>query len=384
MGGEKVMVMSSVHGYNDSRIFHKQACSLHRAGYQVELHALADFREKELQGIRIVGLPIPKNKWVRLWGGWRLFQRAIKSKAARFHFHDPELLPWGVLLHWITRRPVIYDAHEDLPKQISTKPWIPKGWRRPLARVADWVEKGLASRLSAVITATDPIASHFTWNRHVVTVKNYPVPFEESTLAKKVSERENQIVYVGGVSYLRGYKEMIAAMDHLSPDLNAELHLIGPLQHIDPSDRVEEELRSKNVTLHGRIAFEEVGTWLTKSKVGLVCLHPIENYRESLPIKLFEYMAAGLPVVATDFPLWRQILESSGAGCTVNPLNPREIAIKIEEILRDSSLQDQLSKNGQEAHRRVYNWQVEEKKLLALYRDMTPLAGHKGGAVSRA
>ncbi|SDW42818.1 Glycosyltransferase involved in cell wall bisynthesis [Marininema mesophilum] len=382
MTGGKVMIMSSVHSYNDSRIYHKQARSLREAGYQVELHALADFQEREIEGVRIIGLPIPQSKGTRLLGGWRLFLRALRSRADHFHFHDPELLPLGVLLQQMTRRPVIYDAHEDLPKQIGTKPWIPVKWRNSLARVADWVEKGMASRLSAVVTATDPIASNFTsTTKRVVTVKNYPLPFRDSPPVKE--RNSNCIVYVGGISYLRGYKEMIAMMDYLPPELEAELHLVGPLQHIHPEDRKETELRNKRVTLHGRIPFEEVGAWLARSKVGLVCLHPVENYRESLPIKLFEYMAAGLPVVATNFPLWQQILESSGAGVTVNALDPKEMAGKVEEILRDSSLSDEMAKNGREAHRDVYNWCIEEKKLLGLYRDLTPLSRHKGGSVSQ-
>ncbi|MFC4077401.1 glycosyltransferase family 4 protein [Salinithrix halophila] len=364
-----VMIMSSVHGYNDSRIFHKQAVSLVKAGYRVELHALADFDEREIDGVRVVGLPAPKNRAARLLGGWKLFRRALKSGADRFHFHDPELLPWGMLLRWWTKSPVIYDAHEDLPKQIGTKPWIPRRLRQPLSRLADTAEKGMARCLSAVVTATEPIAENFSSVRRTVTVKNYPLPFPPAERAGE--DGKNRILYVGGVSYLRGYKEMIAMMAHLPQELKAELHVIGPLQHIQPEDRNEAELQAKRIYLHGRIPFEEVGPWLARGKVGLVCLHPVENYRESLPIKLFEYMAAGLPVVATDFPLWREIIEKSGAGFTVDPLDPREMAAKVEQILTNPSLQKKMGKNGQIAHMDVYNWHVEEKKLIELYQELS-------------
>ncbi|WP_169713647.1 glycosyltransferase family 4 protein [Paludifilum halophilum] len=366
---EKVMILSSVHGYNDSRIFYKQAVSLVRAGYQVELHARADFGERVEQGVRIVGMPPPRNKWDRLLGGWRLFRRALASGADRFHFHDPELLPWGVWLRWRTRRPVIYDAHEDLPRQIHTKPWIPGPLKGILSRVAHWAEKGMARRLSAVVTATESIADQFTSAPRVEVVKNYPLPFEIP--AGEENDGTNRILYIGGISYLRGYREMIAMMDHLPEGLEAELHLIGPLQHIDPDNRERDRLRRKRIYLHGRIPFQEVQSWLARGKVGLVCLHPVDNYKESLPIKLFEYMAAGLPVVATDFPLWRQIVVESGSGWMVNALDPRDIAEKVTGILTDDRLRRRMGENGCRAHRDVYNWWNEEKKLIGLYQDLS-------------
>jgi glycosyltransferase involved in cell wall biosynthesis len=365
----KIVILSTVHGWNDSRIFHKQAVSLARAGWSVELHALADFEEKVERGVRIVGLPPPRNKWDRLKGGLELFRRAVSSQADIFHIHDPELLPWAVALWRRTGRPVIYDAHEDLPKQVMTKPWIPR-WLRPLvSRVADTVEKRMARHLAAVVTATEPIAEQFPDVERVEIVKNYPLPMpiRERTEAS----HPPRILYVGGISYLRGYREMVAMMDHLPPELGAELHLIGPVQHIRPEDRVETELQAKKIYLHGPIPFEEVHPWLLSGSVGLVCLHPVENYRESLPIKLFEYMAAGLPVVATHFPLWKDILEESGAGVTVDPLNPEAIAKEVTALLQDQKRRQLMGERGQKAFRDVYNWDSEEKKLLSLYRDLT-------------
>jgi glycosyltransferase involved in cell wall biosynthesis len=360
----KVMIFSSVHPYDDSRIFHKQAKSLAKKGYRVELHAVADFEEKVEDGVHIIGVKRMNKKWKRLMNGWILYRRAMKSGADIFHFHDPELLPWGVLIAWCTGCPVIYDSHEDLPKQIHTKPWIPGSIRGPLSRLVHMVEKGLAKRLAAVITATDSIQEQFRGAKQVTVIKNYPLPMPK---IEKEDDGVNRILYVGGISYLRGYREMIAMMDHLPGELKAELHLIGPLQHIAPEDQDRERLKQKRVYLHGRIPYEEVQKWLTKGKVGLVCLHPVENYRESLPIKMFEYMAAGLPLVATDFPLWREIVETSNCGLIADALNPKDIAEKVTRILTDEALRQKMSEDGRRAHEEIYNWHVEEEKLLALY-----------------
>jgi glycosyltransferase involved in cell wall biosynthesis len=363
----KVMIFSSVHPYDDTRIFHKQAVSLAQAGYQVELHAVADFTEKVIQGVRVVGVQRHASKLKRLENGKLLYERAIESGADLFHFHDPELLPWGAKLAKKTKKPVIYDAHEDLPKQIYTKPWIPAYLRGPLSAVAQRVEKGYARQLAAVITATETIAKQFSSAKNVVVIKNYPQPMPR---IEQVKDKKNLILYVGGISYLRGYREMIKMMDYLPAELEAELHLIGPLQHIASEDRDEEQLKKKNIFLHGRVLFEEVKKWLGKGKVGLVCLHPTQNYPESLPIKMFEYMAAGLPLIASNFPLWKEIVEKSHAGFTVDPLNPQEIAEKVKELLTNDQLHQEMSRNGRKAHEEIYNWQVEEQKLLDLYRSL--------------
>ncbi|MGA8942236.1 MAG: glycosyltransferase family 4 protein [Thermoactinomyces sp.] len=363
----KVMIFSSVHPYDDSRIFHKQAKSLAQNGYRVELHAVADFAEKVENGVKIVGVRRVDKKWKRLLVGFELYRRALKSGADLFHFHDPELLPWGVLLAWRTGCPVIYDSHEDLPRQIQTKPWIPGKLRSPLSKCVQVVEKGLARQLAAVITATESIRKQFQKVKRVEVIKNYPLRMPQI-------DRENdgitRILYVGGVSYLRGYREMIQMMDYLPESLKAELHIIGPLQHIAKEDQDRSELERKRIYLHGRIPFIEVQKWLAKGKVGLVCLHPIENYRESLPIKMFEYMAAGLPLVATDFPLWKEIVESSNCGFVADALDPKDMAQKVEQIAMDEDLWKQMSANARKAHEERYNWDVEKTKLLSLYQEL--------------
>jgi glycosyltransferase involved in cell wall biosynthesis len=82
---------------------------------------------------------------------------------------------------------------------------------------------------------------------------------------------------------------------------------------------------------------------------------------------MFEYMAAGLPQIASDFPMWKEIIETSECGFTADPLNPEEIAEKVTQLLSKPKLHQKLSESGRRAHEEIYNWQVEEKKLLALY-----------------
>jgi len=117
----------------------------------------------------------------------------------------------------------------------------------------------------------------------------------------------------------------------------------------------------------GFVAQDEVWTWYSRSDAGLVCLAPLPRFRESLPVKLFEYMAAGLPVIASDFPLFRDIVESSGCGVCVNPQNPVDIAWAVRSLAADRARCREMAEAGPVAVREKYNWEAEARTLLLVY-----------------
>jgi glycosyltransferase involved in cell wall biosynthesis len=107
---------------------------------------------------------------------------------------------------------------------------------------------------------------------------------------------------------------------------------------------------------------------LGRVRVGLVVLHPTPAFLESYPVKLFEYMAAGLPVIASDFPLWREIVSKAEAGILVDPRNPAAIAGAIDHLLRHPDDAARMGANGRRAVLQRYNWSQEASKLVDLSR----------------
>jgi len=106
-------------------------------------------------------------------------------------------------------------------------------------------------------------------------------------------------------------------------------------------------------------------------QVGLSILMPIENYLESYSTKIFEYMAIGLPVITSNFPLYQEVVERYECGFCVDPADPQELADRITELSKNNELILEFSTNGIRAAESKFNWNREEQKLLAVYQTLT-------------
>lgn len=364
----KVCILTTVHPAFDTRVFHKEAKTLARAGYEVTLIAQHD-KDEVVDGVKIIALPKPRNRFTRIFGlTWRAFILALRQRAAVYHFHDPELLPIGLLLKLFTRAKVIYDVHEDVPEQILTKHWLPAPLRKPLAVPFNIVEKLSARAMDAVVVATEGIAQKFQGLNPVV-VHNYPDL--EMLPASRTAPRkgdEKVLVYVGGISRLRGALEMVRALEYLNHIGNLQLNLIGKFEPPSLEKELQELPCSKRVRFLGWLSWEEAWAHAEAADIGLVLFLPAPNHERSLPNKLFEYMAAGLPVVASNFPLWREIVEGNQCGLCVDPLDPKAIAQAIEYLITHPEEARKMGERGRRAVEEKYNWEREAQKLLALYR----------------
>jgi glycosyltransferase involved in cell wall biosynthesis len=366
----KICMLSTVHQALDDRIFYKEAKTLARVGYEVVLIAQHDGDEM-VDGVKIVALPKPRNRFARIFGlTWRAFHLSLRERAEVYHFHDPELLPIGVLLKIFTRAKVVYDVHEDVPEQILTKHWIPRLLRRPLAEVFNAFEKLMARALDAVVVATEGIAEKFARLKPIV-IHNYPdLGMLPNPSTRHGEGKEKVLVYVGGISKIRGAIEMVQALENLNSAWDVRLDLIGKFE----PPELEQELQGlpgyQHVRFFGWLPWEEAWHHAQSAIVGLVLFHPAPNHEKALPNKLFEYMAAGLPVVASNFPLWKEIVEGNRCGITVDPLDPKAIAQAIEYLLAHPEEARQMGENGRRAVEEKYNWEREKEKFLKLYAEL--------------
>lgn len=368
---KRVVILTSVHPAFDVRIFHKECKTLVSAGYQVTLIAKHD-KPETIDGIRIIPLQKPKNRLVRmLWLPWVILFLAGRQKADVYHFHDPELIPVGLLLRLFTKGKVIYDVHEDVSKQILSKQYIPKKLRRIFAFVYNLFEKKSSNAFNYIICATDIISNKFkTYNKNSFTVRNYiSKSYTEYFTGKNYhSQNEFNIVFAGAIYEERAILEAIKALNLLK-DLNVFFVLCGPADQ-DYYKQLISEDKSGRIIYKGVLSYENALQETFNADIGYICDYPLERHMEGLPVKLFEYMAIGIPVVASDFPAWNNIVLGAKCGLTVNPLDPQEIARAMRYLFENEDVRKEMGENGRRAIIAKYNWESEARTLLAVYRSM--------------
>lgn len=355
---KKVCHMTCVHGNRDIRIFIKECTSVAQAGYDVYHVAFGESREEN--GVHVVGLgDKPRNRAKRLMtAARRVYQRAKALDCDIYHFHDPEMLPYGLKLKRAGKS-VIFDTHEDVPAQIKDKGWIPGFLRKTVSACYRAYETYAVKRLDAVIAATPYIGKKFEGRaKRVAVVSNYPRLDDLRFHDTAFEEREAIACYAGGISTMRGEQIMRKAMEQVE----GRLILAGQHPKIDA-----EKCGKSEVTYLGQVDREAINNLYASAVVGLVLLLPAHNYVNSQPIKMYEYMAAGIPFVASDFPLWRAVADKWNCGICTEPGNAEEAADAIQLLFGDRQKAKQMGLNGRRAVEEEYNWSVEEKKLVQLY-----------------
>lgn len=360
----KVCVMSSVHISTDTRIYQKEIVSLSKAGYEV-VFLNKDCTKVDEYGVQFKKVKIPHSRFKRIvFAPLTMFIDAFKEKADIYHFHDPELLFVGVLLSLLKKK-VIYDVHEDVPRDILGKDYIKPHFRKIIATTFEFLEKKIAKMFVMNITAAPVIEEAFKkYNCSTVCITNYP-KLNEFVLEQNDSvKKDNTVCYVGGLDEFRGIYELIEAIG-LS---KGYLELGGNFPDKSYKKKCFSNLGWSKVKYHGYVNREELSAIMTSSLAGMLPLLPRPNHYNAMPNKMFEYMAAGIPVIASDFPYWREIVEGGNCGICIDPTNPEEIARAINYLIDNPVLAGKMGENGRRAVLSRFNWSIEERKLLKLYR----------------
>ena len=361
----KVCHISTVHNVFDDRIFHKECVSLAKNGFDVTLLA-KHHRSETVDRVKISALPNKNSRLFRIVLQGIVFFKAIKINAKSYHFHDPELMFLGVILR-IMGKKVIYDVHEDITKQILYKNWIKFAITRTIiSKIIHYLEKFCALFFSRIIVVTDDIAANFN-SRKTILIRNFPiVELIDKASSHKKSETKTILIYVGGLTEVRGIKEIISALDYLSNDI--EMHILGPWD----SDAYKQECMSlpswSKVKYMGTLKLEDVYPFIKAADIGISLLYPAKNYIKSLPVKAFEYMACEKPMIMSDFDYWKEIFHDVALFC--NPMNPKEIASCIKLLADHKHRADILAKEGRKLILEKFSWEAESKQLIEMYNNL--------------
>jgi glycosyltransferase involved in cell wall biosynthesis len=362
----RIVHISTVHSAQDPRIRLKQLGSLRKHGFDAHLISADHQDSPKSDGVKVFRIAEKESSRLK-----RMFVaaplavwRAFRTPASVYHFHDPELLPWAWLL-LLRRVPVVYDVHEDYTLALSQKNYLPRMLRRWGMRGVGALEK-ILSRPFKVVLAEKCYKKRFPQGK---TVLNYP-PLALTDAKTALDPASRHLLYTGNLTPERGAFNM-ARLIAVSSDI--EITLAGRC----PRDTAESMRKIAGpgadrlhfTGLDRYVPFSEIQSIYSRSDwlAGIVLISDSPHYREKQLTKFFEYMAMGLPIIASDFPAWRHLIQDQGLGICVDPEDSAAVLKAVERLQDNPEETRAMGLHGRERVRDQYHWEREAKRLISLY-----------------
>jgi glycosyltransferase involved in cell wall biosynthesis len=368
-----VVVLTTVHPRDDNRVFHKEIpviCAVH--GNFVTAVVADGLGDEIRDSYKVLDLGESNGRMSRfILGNWRAFSCVRKLSPDVVHFHDPELIFLGLLFSILNIK-VVFDVHENVPEDIKDKYWIPTWLRGAVSLSYNLIEALCVRFFAAVVGATPDICERYAPDRTVL-LQNFPRLEEFATDYGDCSEllaQDMSVVYVGAITRIRGIDNIIKSLSLVDCSKPVRFKLAGFFQEEGHQQDFEKLPGWKYVDFVGKVSREEIGPFLSDAKAGLITFLPANNHINAQPNKLFEYMAAGIPVIASDFPLWRKLIERYNCGYLVDPKSPESIAEAIRAVQENPEVAKSKGLNGKSAIHSELNWEVESCRLINLYKEL--------------
>lgn len=361
----RVVHLTTVHNPFDNRIFHRECKTLAAAGYEVVLLAEHSGDESH-EGISIRALPPASSRRARMsLGVARVCRMALAEHGDLYHFHDPELIPAGLLLRLLGKQ-VIYDVHEDNLTAIRQREYLPTWLRALVAKIFAVVETS-AGRYFHLVLAERYYAERFPRGTTILNYARFP-ELDQAQLAGRPRAAHPRLIYTGNIKAYRGAQHHAQLLHHL-PD--AEVFLVG---RCDAELATALQVGVDPLRLH----IEGVGAYVPHQRIvdyylreqwtaGLALFPPNQHTLRKELTKLFEYMAYGIPVLCANFPNLREIVETAECGLCVDPEDGAAAAAAVRYLWEHPNEAKQMGENGRKAARTTYNWETQAEKLLAFY-----------------
>ncbi|MCC5829600.1 MAG: glycosyltransferase [Phycisphaeraceae bacterium] len=366
---KRIAHLTSAHAHPDNRIFRKECRSIAAMGYEVTLVVPLD-ADQRVDGVKVAAVRRFSSRPLRmLLTPWLVLFKAWCLRSDLYHFHDPELIPIGLMLA-LTGKPVVYDIHEDYVTSIAQKPYLPRAARRLIAGAFGALERCCRQCFHTVI------AERYYRRRfpEAVEVLNYPPRPESAEMLAAPQRSESgryRLLYTGTISEDRG-AILMAALPAAIEEI--EIHLIGRC------DRGLIQRMKATAGPHAdRLIFRNDGAFVEFAAIervyreghwlaGLALFPRTPHYIDKELTKFFEYMRYGLPVLCSDFPTWRRLIVADAAcGRTVDAEDVASIVRGIRALIDDPAGWERMARNGHRAARERFAWESQAEALAAVY-----------------
>jgi glycosyltransferase involved in cell wall biosynthesis len=224
--------------------------------------------------------------------------------------------------------------------------------------------------LDGIVAATPHIGQRFPRSKTVV-VQNFPLLDEAFPASLPYLERPPLVLYIGTINPVRGAVELVEAMGLLPETLQARLAIGGEFEPFELEQEARQKPGWKRTDYAGWQTRHGLLDLLSRARIGVIPFLPSANNTDMQPIKLFEYMLAGLPVVATKLPRISEIVKEARCGILVEPGQPKALADAFQWLLEHPAEAQAMGNRGRQAVLQTYNWNSQAQLLLDLYHRVT-------------
>jgi glycosyltransferase involved in cell wall biosynthesis len=293
------------------------------------------------------------------------FYRALKTKSKIYHFHDPELMISGILLKILGKK-VVFDSHENVSSQIENKTWLGGVFLRKIIKNGyRLIEKFSILFFDKVISVTPEIVE-FLAPKKGVLIRNYPIiSLIESQGTKRVDPKKTVFFYAGGLTQIRGIKEVCDAIQLVEGDV--ELKLLGRWE--SEEYKVECLTGKERINYLGIVPLEQVYPLMKTADVGLAVLLPAKNHFNSMPIKIFEYVTCEMPVIMSNFPYWIDLFGNYSKFA--DPLSIESVSTQMQWFIDNKQEAIAMGLRGKKEVKEKYSWESEAKTLVKMYEELS-------------
>jgi len=366
---KKICVITTSHPADDNRIYLKEIMTLLKK-YRVVYITTGNIANRP-NGLEIVEVgSFERTLAKRLSRNWKAFRLALKQDVVSYHFHDFDFISFAVLLRIIKHKPVIYDIHEDNPAVVKSRNYVKSRLVSSfLSAVVSIIEKTCSYFFSGALVVNEPIKERISKSvKNTVVIPNYPQKklLDKYKAKKYTDKKEIKAVHLGGLNNIRGAETIINGVAKLD---NIKLTIIGDIK----PEKYKEKLLKENidkVEITGWKSYEEALAMAYNADFAIIGFLPVPNHMEASPNKIFEYMGLGLPILASDLPSFKALIEGGKVGVIYKSKNSEDFANKLKQLVSDKEKLTNYSKNAKNSFNERYNWESISKGLTNLYEEI--------------
>jgi glycosyltransferase involved in cell wall biosynthesis len=367
-----IVHITSMHDWNDDRIYERACVGSARLGHKVTLIAQKD-KNEIVDDVNIIALKQLNGLKRRILSSFEAFKHALNLKNTDiYQFHDPDLMIFMVLLKWISGKKVIYDIHENYSSRITNSSLSPFIKKIALFFFRN-IENYCIKQFSAIVTVSGAMKTLFEKLNIPIQVLSNSVDIERlKDIDITLPKFNPPVLYTSGTNNKeRNGTKAVEALPLINEKFpNLKVMFVG--RYTNNYDLKLNELAKtldvdKNLITDGMQPWRENFNRTVKANIGFVFCEDTPNSRVAIPNRIFEYMYCGVPVIVESFPELKRIVEESECGFAVNSNNPEEIAEATIKILSNPELANKMAKNGRKAVIEKYSFNAELDKLILFY-----------------